>query len=237
MAEERSDRTEEAPDLVIAEVEVDAPIDAVWRALREPAEIRRWHGWDTEDLDEEIEFIYLEHGEPDAARHTLDIPGVGARFSVRVHGNGVVVRITKPGVTPDDSWDEIYDEVDQGWVTFLHQLRFALERRPSEERRAVRIDVTRPITLDDLGLGDAARLQPGDRCRGLAPWGAPIEGEIWFRTRHQLGLALGSGADGLVVLHDEPDRGVTFAIVTTYPASGSSASTTDDWRRALAPAG
>lgn len=33
-------------DPIIVEVTVAAPPDAVWRALRDPAEIRRWHGWE-----------------------------------------------------------------------------------------------------------------------------------------------------------------------------------------------
>lgn len=33
-------------DPVICEVVVAAPADAVWHALREPAELRRWFGWD-----------------------------------------------------------------------------------------------------------------------------------------------------------------------------------------------
>ena len=45
-------------DPVVAEVVIAAPADAVWRALREPAEIRRWFGWDYDGLDAEIEFIF-----------------------------------------------------------------------------------------------------------------------------------------------------------------------------------
>ena len=27
------------------EVTVAAPVEEVWRALRDPAQLRRWHGW------------------------------------------------------------------------------------------------------------------------------------------------------------------------------------------------
>lgn len=40
-------------DRVIVDILVVAPIDVVWRALREPAEINRWFGWDYPQLAEE----------------------------------------------------------------------------------------------------------------------------------------------------------------------------------------
>ena len=43
------------------EVTVDAPRDEVWRALTEPEQIRHWFGWEYDGLDDEIEFIFVEH--------------------------------------------------------------------------------------------------------------------------------------------------------------------------------
>ena len=34
------------------EVIVDAPRDAVWRALTEPEQIRHWFGWDYDGLED-----------------------------------------------------------------------------------------------------------------------------------------------------------------------------------------
>jgi uncharacterized protein YndB with AHSA1/START domain len=67
-------------DPVIAEVEVAAPADAVWRALREPAEIRRWFGWDYEGLDEEIRQIFVDGAKADD----------GAEWFSSPHQRGVV---------------------------------------------------------------------------------------------------------------------------------------------------
>jgi uncharacterized protein YndB with AHSA1/START domain len=48
---------------VAVETTIGAPFAAVWKALRDPAEIRRWHGWEYDEgggLDAEISVIYLE---------------------------------------------------------------------------------------------------------------------------------------------------------------------------------
>jgi hypothetical protein len=36
-------------------------------------------------------------------------------------------------------WDGVYDEVNEGWLTFFQQLRFYLERHPGQERRTVHV--------------------------------------------------------------------------------------------------
>ena len=59
-------------DRVIVEILVAAPIDVVWRALREPAEIKRWFGWDYPQLAEEIAVIF-----GDEAVVAVRAPGFG----------------------------------------------------------------------------------------------------------------------------------------------------------------
>jgi hypothetical protein len=41
---------------------------------------------------------------------------------------------------PAGSWEGVYDEVNEGWLTFFQQLRFYLERHPGRERRTVQIE-------------------------------------------------------------------------------------------------
>ena len=38
------------------------------------------------------------------------------------------MRVTR--AAPAGSWDGVYDEVNEGWLTFVQQLRFYLERNP-----------------------------------------------------------------------------------------------------------
>ena len=119
-------------DPVIVEVVIEAPIDTVWRALRDRDEIRRWFGWDTGELEEEIDFIFFKASKADDGAHVLD-GGPGGTIALEARGDSTVVRVTR--AAPAGSWDDVYDEVNEGWLTFVQQLRFYLERNPGRDRR------------------------------------------------------------------------------------------------------
>ena len=121
-------------DPVIHEVVVAAPVDAVWRALREPAEIRRWFGWDYDGFEEEIRQIFVEGATVDDEARVLDT-GDGA-IALEDRGDRTVVRVTRAAPAGRDG---VYDEVDEGWLTFVQQLRFYLERHPGKERTTVHV--------------------------------------------------------------------------------------------------
>ena len=52
---------------VTVEVTVEAPAGQVWSSLRDPKQIRRWHGWQYDQLDAEIREIYLDESPPTRA--------------------------------------------------------------------------------------------------------------------------------------------------------------------------
>jgi hypothetical protein len=178
------------PDRAVAvEITIAAPFSAVWNALRDPDEIRRWHGWEYDGLDDEIATIYLRDVEVDEAAGTIAIAD-GSRFELEDRGATTVVRVTMPAPAAGASWDEFYDDIREGWTTFVEQLRFGLERHPGEERRT-------------LMLAGAPRLAPDHG------------GSELFRTAHQIGYAVDDYGPGLAVLHAKPDGG-GLAVVTTY---------------------
>ena len=92
--------------------------------MRDPAEIRRWFGWDYEGLEEEIEFIFFQASKADDDAHVID-GGPGGMIALedagRPDGRARHARGGRDGV---------YDEVNEGWLTFIQQLRFYLERHP-----------------------------------------------------------------------------------------------------------
>lgn len=147
-------------DPIIVEVTISAPVEAVWRALREPAQIRQWHGWDFDGLDSEIREIYFDGATVSDAEFTLDTGG--GRFALEPHGDRTVVRITRPAPVGETSWDGIFDEINEGWIAFVHQLRYYLERHPGQERRTITVD--KQVSLP--------------------------EGEPWFRTERQTAVLL-----------------------------------------------
>ena len=47
------------PSRVVVDVTIAAPIERVWQALRDPALIAQWFGWDYDKLAEEIDGYFL----------------------------------------------------------------------------------------------------------------------------------------------------------------------------------
>ena len=164
------------------EVMVRAPIERVWRALRDPAEIRLWHGWDEPGLDAEIQFIYFEHATETDEPYVLVMDPLET-FTLDPHEDGTVLRLDRAPKEQAGEWAHSYDAITQGWISFLQQLRFALERHPGRQRR----------TLVWSATGDPEADLLDD---GLLP--APVLGR-WFTTDRQDGLVLDELGPGLLV--------------------------------------
>lgn len=203
-------------------VTIAAPVDTVWDALRDPKKIRHWHGWEYDEnggLDGEVDVIYQQNFTADESAHRLEVQG-GDVFQLEPDGDGCRITLTRAphGHLPD--WEQYYDEITEGWTTFLHQLKFAVERHPGGERRTVFLagkgTVGSPADL--LGVdGVGAAGTPYDA--ELA--GERVHGSVWFRSEHQLGLTVDEWGDGLVVLsHTGPSEtkqdGATMAVLSTY---------------------
>ena len=101
----------------VVEVTVAAPVGVVWQALRDPVQIRRWHGWEYDDLDEEIRQIFIDATSVSDADQTLDT-GEG-RFELEQRGEETIVRIVRGAPAGE------CNAINEGWLTFVHQLRFA----------------------------------------------------------------------------------------------------------------
>jgi len=125
-------------DPVIIEIVIAAPADAVWRALRDPAEIKRWFGWDYEGAEDEVDEIFVRGATADENARTIDL-GEGGRFELSEQGTRTIVTVTRAAPAGASGWDGIYDEVNEGWLTFLQQLRFMLERHPLGRRTALMV--------------------------------------------------------------------------------------------------
>lgn len=233
------------PDRVAVETSIAAPFETVWHALRDPASIRRWHGWEYDGLDTEIAEIYLHGVKADEPAGTIAI-AEGSRFVVEDHGPQTVVRVTMAAPAGDAGWEEFYDDIREGWTSFVHQLRFALERHPGEDRRTLQLDGAgpRPLVPAALGLDGAERA--GEPYAGTTGWGERWSGEVLFRNEHQIGLTVDGYGPGLVVLHAKPPakrppHGGGMAIVTSYGLDAAAQAALEDrwaawWREHYPPA-
>jgi hypothetical protein len=149
---------------VVVEVTIQAPLQRVWGALRDPAEIRRWHGWACPELDAEIDIIYRRTATISDVDFTLET-GAG-RFELEPLGEATVVRVCRPAPENSSGWEGVVDEINEGWLSFVQQLRFYLERHAGRPRRSVRMQRVRQLP----------------------------SGEVFFASAHQTGLVLEDAA-------------------------------------------
>jgi uncharacterized protein YndB with AHSA1/START domain len=190
------------------EVTVAAPVATVWESLRNPDLIRRWHGWHYgEDLDKEIQLIFGNPESVDEANHVL-VAGGSDRFELTEVPGGTRVRITRPPYVPDEEWSAYYDDITEGWTSFLQQLKFMHEVHPGEERRTIFL----------MARG------PADGVPTLLK-SPPVElGETWFQSAHQQGAVLPTLGPGLVITaakdpvagEEGPMGADAMVIITTY---------------------
>lgn len=116
------------------EITVAAPVEEVWQSFRDKEKLRHWHGWDIPELDAEIDQIYFQNVEENGT--TLVVAGHDTFALTAVpEGTRVVLTRAPKGTSPE--WDEYYDDITEGWITFLHQLKFAHEYHPGEKRRTL----------------------------------------------------------------------------------------------------
>lgn len=204
------------PRITIA-VTIRAEVDQVWTALRDPAQVRRWHGWNCDSLDAEVEMIYRSpESVEDAANHTLTLMELDT-FQLTGEDGAVTVTLTRRDPDPESQWADWFDDITEGWQTFLQQLRFALERHPGEDRRTIYVAgepaAGEPIlpALPDVEESYAATLPTGDQ----------LTGTVWFRSENQVGVTAREFGDGLLIVGrspvtaNRPEAG-EMAVLTTY---------------------
>lgn len=204
---------------VAVEVTIAAPIEVVWRALREAGEIRRWHGWEFDGLDEEIDTIYRSAVEEVADGPERRLRTAATVIEVGERGSSTVVTFVLAAPPEDESWQGWYEDVRSGWLTFAQQLRFALERHPGEDRRTVFVAGTPaadgPGPIELLGLAGVGG--PGSPYAASLPTGDEITGEVWFRTAGQVGVTVAGWGDGLLVVADRYPTGAVLSMYGTDP--------------------
>lgn len=196
-------------------VRINADARQVWLMLREPRLIRQWHGWESETLEEEIRSIYFAPSVIEGPDHRFLTVDGGDTFQIEPVPDGTVVTMERVEAEPD--------EITEGWITFLQQLRFALERHPSGTRRTAFFSGTADNDESIIEKLHAEQLQqPGDSYSLSLPDGHELTGTVWFRTENQLGLTVTEYADhgeGLVIVADHPSldgRGSSLAVISTY---------------------
>lgn len=206
-------------------VVVNADAQQVWTMLREPSLVAQWHGWEADDLHDEINEIYFNTNVVEGAGHTSLTVNDGDVFELSPVTGGTEVKVTRAALDHDSEWAAWDEDITQGWLTFLHQLRFALERHPHGQRRThfLALPGSGESAIRKLGLADLPAV--GEEYALKLATGEEISGRVWFRSNHQVGLTVHSYAehgDGLLIVAEQlplpekrPDGGA-MVIASTY---------------------
>jgi hypothetical protein len=212
------------PDRVLVELTIAAPADAMWEAMRDPAKIYNWFGWDADSLKDEIEYIFVTHAKRDEAAKVLFFEGVPDRFELVDQGGQTVLRVVRT-VAETDSWDGVYEDMTEGWISFVQQLKLAMEQHGLAPRRTIYLEGSAqpggqaPIAA--LGLDRIAETPAGEPVSVTLPTGERVEGQAWHRTPWQFGFTVPQWGDGMLIVTDKsktdtsPD-GRGAVILTTY---------------------
>lgn len=211
-------------DRILVELTIAAPAEAVWDALKDPAKIYNWHGWDDPTLMEEVEYIYVTHARHDDANMVMRFEGFGDRFEVEAKGERSVLRVVR-ALPADAEWSDVYEDMVEGWISFVEQLRFGLERHDLAARRTLYLSgAAKPggaAPIAALGLAGFRAHKDGEPVFAELPTGDKVAGEAWHRTTWQIGLTVPQWGDGLLIVTDKsvtesaPD-GRGAVILTTY---------------------
>lgn len=214
-------------DRVLVEILVAAPIDTVRKALVEPAEVSRWFGWDYPNLVADIEMMW-KGLTIDKTGRVLSAEGEPDRFTLEPLGDQTIVRVVRSAPAAD-GWKSIYDDVLEGWITFMHQLKFALERHAGEHRRTLYLngrakEAGTPNPIDAIGLSSLWVIPVGDRYETRLVTGDTLDGTVYYRSQYQLGLTVSAWGDGLLIASvrprtDKSPHGGGTLLLTTYNTS------------------
>lgn len=189
-------------------VDVDATIEAAWKALTEAEGLANWFspiakvsgpGLNSEVTaawSEEMAFTTrVDAWEPN--RHVRwiseDIMGPGTTlatdFHLEVAGGKTRIRLVQSGFGESEGWDDFFEGTKTGWTYFLYNLRLYLETHQGRTRRMIseRLTVKAPrdvawkhIASAVTGVAPSAAngLQAGDRVRVAFDGGPTANGVV-----------------------------------------------------------
>ena len=145
------------------EIAIDAPIEAVWKAIADGEELTRWFvqeasvepkvggtitvSWDGEEKGSKT----IEVWEPNkklrvklapfdmgAAKHDPAVPMID-EYTIERRDGKTVLRLVSSGIPDAPEWDGFYHGIDSGWRSFFRTLRHYLEHHSGQPRTTIKI--------------------------------------------------------------------------------------------------
>ena len=147
------------------EIEIDVPIERVWKAISDAEEITRWFSEEAKVTPGEGGHFWVSWGQgqsgasrieiweperrlrlanlpaenefgPEAARPTLKIPIV-EEYTLTSRGNRTVLRLVHSNIPDSPDWDGFYDGTNRGWDMFFLGLRHYLTKHWGKPRKTI----------------------------------------------------------------------------------------------------
>src|SRR5579872_2593279 len=154
------------------EIVIDAPIEAVWKAISDAEELTRWFverawvepgvggsmaiSWDG---DEKTTPSRIEVWEPNQklrlALAPFDMGKIKHQgtmvdeYTIERRDGKTVLRLVSSGIPDTPDWDEFYNGTDSGWASFFRTLRHYLERHRGKPRATIKVIGKLPGSIED----------------------------------------------------------------------------------------
>ncbi len=199
------------------EIQIDAPPEAVWRALTDPRELVNWFPIEAEVTPGEggvVRYIWGELSgdcpilawEPNRHLRTgwMASPEqderaarVAVDYHIEAHGGSTVLRVVHSGFSVGDQWDDEYDGTRRGWGFELGSLRHYLEKHRGKKRRMAwsRCDIAESNERAWQRLLEAPQFLRDGKLAGLKPG-----------DRYAVTVADGERLEGRVLRFDPPHQ-------------------------------
>jgi uncharacterized protein YndB with AHSA1/START domain len=166
------------------EIVIDAPVEAVWKAISDGEELTRWFveeaevkpgvggtisiSWGGEEKGEGR----IDEWEPNRKlRKTLMAFEMGAakydgstpmvdEYTIEQRDGKTVLRLVSSGIPDTPEWDGFYNGTDSGWSSFFRTLRHYLEHHRGQARTTITIVGQLTGTREDAWARFKAAIEP-----------------------------------------------------------------------------
>jgi uncharacterized protein YndB with AHSA1/START domain len=166
------------------EIVIDAPIEAVWKAITDAEELTRWFvgeasvtpgvggtiaiSWDGEEKSSST----IEVWEPNmklrkklgpfdmgAAKQDPAVPMID-EYTIERRDGKTVLRLVCSGIPDAPEWDGFYNGTDSGWGSFFRTLRHYLEHHRGQPRATIKVIGKLTGSLDEAWARLRAAVEP-----------------------------------------------------------------------------
>jgi uncharacterized protein YndB with AHSA1/START domain len=132
--------------------DIDAPVDAVWRAITDAKQLAQWFVIDARVEPKANGKIWVSWGEGAEIESTIlhwernkrfgwgeEWNGqlMATDFHLEARGAKTVVRVVTSGFSEDPAWDDDFHMVEAGWQYFMSHLKVLVEHHRDRERALV----------------------------------------------------------------------------------------------------